>query len=172
MIVRTPDRPIYAEDLEPGSLITIRISKDKIQEFIVLGFFDQDKTRLFVEALQIVNAETKRPYTYYLYANKCVLLTRIKRYPLDAVETVRARLSSDIVDIILQKAKVIKQKTEEQKQKRAERREKSKQHKHEKKLAAKKARSYKDMSSPKDSTNTAWKSLKYASEGYIHIYRG
>lgn len=165
MIVRTPERPIRIEDIETGSLVRIRTSKDLIQEYFVLGFYDQDRTRLLVEGLLVVDDGKEMHCAYHLYANKYVLFTRIKRFPLEHIETIQARLSCEIVDNIIQKAEQLKRKKEEQKTKRTEQKQL-------KKLAAKKANVYKHMSPPKDSTNTAWGSLKNASEGYIHIYRG
>ena len=172
MIYRLADRPICAEDLEPGSLVTIRASKNKVLEFFVIGLYRQDETHLFVEVLQIVSAETEKPFAYHLYAKKKVLLTRIKRYPLDTIETVQARLSNEIVNNIISKTDKIRIRMAEQKEKRKELRQNKAVLKQKRKLAKEKTKPYKFIPAPKGSTNTAWRGLKYSSEGYIHIYRG
>lgn len=176
MIYRTPERPILFEDLEVGSLVRVRTPEEKYEEYIVLSFYGQDEQHAFVEGFRIESVESKKACTHYLYADKVVLLNRMRKFSLQSIDMVQARLSKDIVNNIEKK---FKKKQAEQEKRRAEQRKKNKVRKkkkaellRKKQSAMKKAKVYRHPSSPKDSTNNAWEGLKYASEGYIHIFRG
>ena len=157
MIVRTPERPIRNDDIEVGSLVTVKSSKGKPVEYMILTYKKKDKKTPVISGLRIVPVGEQHRYAFYLYADKAVLLLPKQVIHLSQIETVRARLAIDIVQNIKNKHSECKQRIAT-KQKQAEQR--AKMYKHTSSL------------SPKGSTNTAWGSLKYASNGYIHIYRG
>ena len=156
MIVRTPIRAIRYEDVKLGSLITIMSKNKNLSEYMVIKReYGGNNIRPYIEAVQIVPADTKEKNAHYLYADKVVLLHRTRVIELKMIQKVQARLAWDIVQNVVRAADEFQRKDKSRKQKIS-------------KSKPKKG----PRLTPKDSTNTAWGSLKLASKGYIHIYKG
>lgn len=153
MISRTPNRPITYTDIKLGSLLTVLTRSNNLEEYMVIKYIKGVNGKPYVEALQIVSSDTKEKNAHYLYADKVVLLHRIRTIKPGTVQSVRARLARDVVE------NIIRAEAEYQKQEEIRKRKVSK---------AKPG----PRIVPKDSTNTAWRSLKNATKGYIKIYRG
>lgn len=153
MIVRAPDRPITYADIKLGSLLTVLTRNNNLEEYMVIKYIGGPKGKPYVEGLRIVSSDTNEKNAHYLYADKVVLLHRVRTIKPGTVQTIKARLARDIVEGI------IRAEMEYQKQEEIRKRKVSK---------AKPG----PRIVPKDSTNTAWGSLKNATKGYIKIYRG
>lgn len=152
MIVRTPDRPITYADIKMGSLLTILTKSKNLEEYIVIKYINGVKGKPYIEGLQIVKSDTKEKNTHYLYADKVVLLHRVRIIRPGTVQSVQARLARDIVEDIIH-AEAVFQKKEEKR----------------------KGKSSKTKLGPgfvsKGNKNSAWGSLQNET-GFIKIYRG
>ena len=164
MIFRTPERPIRDEDIELGSLITIETEKSTL-EYMVISHQKSKHNKPILFGLKIGQKDRYKKFAYYLYADKVVLMNRRHQINIEDILIVKARLANDIVDDIVQKS-------EKQEKKNAERKKERKKALKKKISMQNKQKKHTMTYHPEAGTNTAWNSLKYASKGYIHIYRG